>query len=396
MATTVSKTAWIEEELASLKEQGLFTTVRTIESPMDGWVTIDGRRVLNFCANNYLGLANHPKLREAAQKAVDAYGVGPGAVRTIAGTMALHVQLEQRLAEFKGVEAAITFQSGFNANLATIPALVGRGDVIFSDRLNHASIIDGCRLSRAEIVAYEHCDPTDLRRVIDQTDVPGKALIVTDGVFSMDGDIAPLPDLYDIASAYNLLLMVDDAHGEGVLGRGGRGIVDHFHLHGKVDIEVGTMSKAFGVVGGVVAGKKVIVDWLRQRGRPFLFSSAMTVPDVAACLASVDLLEESTALVDKLWSNAEYFKGHMKDLGFDTGHSETPIVPVMLGDATLAQQFSKRLFEEGVFAMAIGYPTVPQGKARIRVMNTAAHTQDDLDRGLAAFEKVGKELGVIG
>ncbi len=396
MATTVSKTAWIEEELASLKEQGLFTNVRTIESPMDGWVTIDGRRVLNFCANNYLGLANHPKLREAAKKAVDEYGVGPGAVRTIAGTMALHVQLEQRLAEFKGVEAAITFQSGFNANLATIPALVGRGDVIFSDRLNHASIIDGCRLSRAEIVAYEHCDPADLRKVIDKTEVSGKALIVTDGVFSMDGDIAPLPELYEIASEYNLLLMVDDAHGEGVLGRGGRGIVDHFHLHGKVDIEVGTMSKAFGVVGGVVAGKKVIIDWLRQRGRPFLFSSAMTVPDVAACLASVDLLEESTALVDRLWSNAEYFKGHMKDLGFDTGHSETPIVPVMLGEATLAQQFSKRLFEEGVFAMAIGYPTVPQGKARIRVMNTAAHTQEDLDRGLAAFEKVGKELSVIG
>ncbi len=394
MAIT-TKTAWIEEELAALKEQGLYINIRTIESPMDGWLVVDGRRVLNFCANNYLGLANHPRLREAAKRAIDEYGVGPGAVRTIAGTMTLHVQLERRLAEFKGVEAAITFQSGFNANLATIPALVGRGDVIFSDRLNHASIIDGCRLSRAEIVTYEHCDPDDLRRKIEQTEITGRALIVTDGVFSMDGDIAPLPELYEIAAEHNFLLMVDDAHGEGVLGRGGRGIVDHFGLHGKVDIEVGTMSKAFGVVGGVVAGKKVIIDWLRQRGRPFLFSSAMTVPDVAACLAAVDLLEESTEQVDRLWANAEYFKSRMKELGFDTGASQTPIVPVMLGEARLAQEFSRRLFEEGVFAMAIGYPTVPQGKARIRVMNTAAHTREDLDLGLAAFEKVGKELGVI-
>ncbi|HEC22027.1 MAG TPA: glycine C-acetyltransferase [Chloroflexi bacterium] len=395
MVTRTDKTAWIEQELASLKEQGLFTHIRTIESPMDGWVTIEGRRVLNFCANNYLGLANHPKLREAARKAIDEYGIGPGAVRTIAGTMSLHVELEKRLAEFKGVEAAITFQSGFNANLATIPALVGRGDVIFSDELNHASIIDGCRLSRAQIVRYRHNDPDDLRRVIKETEITGRALIVTDGVFSMDGDIAPLPELYEIADENNFLLMVDDAHGEGVLGKGGRGIVDHFDLHGKVDIEVGTMSKAFGVVGGVVAGKKVIVEWLRQRGRPFLFSSAMTVPDVAACLAAVDLLEASTELVDRLWSNAEMFKSRMQEMGFDTGFSQTPIVPVMLGEAPLAQEFSRRLFEEGVFAMAIGYPTVPRGKARIRVMNTAAHTREDLEKGLAAFEKVGKELGVI-
>ena len=393
---TEAKTHWIEEELAALREQGLYTNIRVIESPMDGWVTIDGRRVLNFCANNYLGLANHPRLREAAKRAIDEYGVGPAAVRTIAGTTDLHTKLKQRLAEFKHVEAAITFQSGFNANLATIPALVGRGDVIFSDRLNHASIIDGCRLSRAQIVAYEHNDPDDLRRKIAETEITGRALIVTDGVFSMDGDIAPLPELYEIASEHGFLLMVDDAHGEGVLGEGGRGIVDHFDLHGKVDIEVGTMSKAFGVVGGVVAGNKTIIEWLRQRGRPFLFSSAMTLPDVGACLAAIDLLEESTELVDRLWSNAAYFKEHMNGLGFDTGATETPIIPVMLGEATLAQQFSKRLFEEGVFAMAIGYPTVPQGKARIRVMNTAAHTQDDLDRGLEAFEKVGRELGVIG
>ena len=393
---TVSKTQWIEQEIAALKDQGLFTNIRTIESPMDGWVEIEGRHVLNMCANNYLGLANHPRIREAAIEAVKKYGVGPGAVRTIAGTMSLHIELERRLAEFKGVEAAITLQSGFTANLATIPALVGRGDVIFSDRLNHASIIDGCRLSRAEIIAYEHNNPEDLRRQIEATEVEGRALIVTDGVFSMDGDIAPLPALHEIAQEYNILLMVDDAHGEGVLGRGGRGIVDHFDLHGKVDIEVGTMSKAFGVMGGIVAGKQVIIDWLRQRGRPFLFSSAMTVPDVAACLAAVDLLEESTEQVDRLWSNARIFREGMQKLGFNTGFSETPIVPVMLGEAALAQQFSRRLFEEGVFAMAIGYPTVPQGKARIRVMNTAAHSPDDLDFALKAFEKVGRELSVTG
>jgi glycine C-acetyltransferase len=309
--------------------------------------------------------------------------------------MELHLKLEQRLARFKGVEAAITFQSGFMANLATIPALVGKGDVIFSDRLNHASIIDGCRLSRAQIVAYEHCTPEDLRKQIEATTEYGRRLIVTDGVFSMDGDIAPLPALSKIAEEYDILLMVDDAHGEGVLGKGGRGIVDHFDLHGLVDIEVGTLSKAFGVVGGVVAGKKEIVDWLRQRGRPFLFSSAMTVPDVAACLAAVDLLEESTELVDRLWSNAEYFKQGMNQLGFNTGRTETPIVPVMLGEAPLAQQFSKRLFEEGLFAMAIGFPTVPQGQARIRVMNSATHSRADLDQALNIFAKVGRELGVI-
>ena len=391
----MTKTAWIEQELASLKAQGLFTTIRTIDSPMGAWIEVDGKRVLNFCANNYLGLADHPRLKQAAKEAIDRYGVGPGAVRTIAGTLGIHLQLEQRLAAFKGVEAAITFQSGFNANLATIPALVGKGDVIFSDRLNHASIIDGCRLSRAKIVAFEHADPDDLRRQIAAETEYGRRLIVTDGVFSMDGDIAPLPALQAIAAEHDILLMVDDAHGEGVLGRGGRGIVDHFGLHGQVDVEVGTMSKAFGVVGGVVAGKQVIVDWLRQRGRPFLFSSAMTVPDTAACLASVDLLEESTELVERLWQNAEVFKTELKTLGFDTGHTQTPIVPVMLGEAPLAQQFSRALFEAGVFAMAIGYPTVPQGKARIRVMNTAAHSQSDLEFGLAAFEQVGKDLGVI-
>src|SRR5690606_33370063 len=392
---TEAKTHWIEEELAALREQGLYTNIRVIESPMDGWVTIDGRRVLNFCANNYLGLANHPRLREAAKRAIDEYGVGPAAVRTIAGTTDLHTKLEQRLAEFKHVEAAITFQSGFMANLATIPALVGRGDVIFSDRLNHASIIDGCRLSRAQVVAYEHNDPDDLRQQIAATTEYRRRLIVTDGVFSMDGDIAPLPEIAQIASEHGILLMVDDAHGEGVLGRGGRGIVDHLGLHGQVEVEIGRLSKAVGVVGGVVAGNKVIADWLRQRGRPCLFGSAMAVPDIAANDAAVDLLEESTALVDRLWRNAEYFKQQMQSLGFDTGETQTPIVPVMLGEAPLAQQFSRRMFEEGVFVMALGFPTVPLGKARLRVMNSATHSRDDLDKTLESFARVGRELGVI-
>jgi glycine C-acetyltransferase len=390
-----SKTHWIDEQISELKQAGLFNVIRTIESPMDAWVTIDGRRMLNFCANNYLGLANHPRIRAAAQKAIDSHGVGPGAVRTIAGTMDLHIQLEERLAQFKKAEACISFQSGFTANLATIPALVGRDDVIFSDELNHASIIDGCRLSRAKVVRYSHNDVADLRRKLDETTEYGRRLIVTDGVFSMDGDIAPLDRICEVAEAYDVLLMVDDAHGEGVLGEGGRGIVDHFGLHGRVDVEVGTLSKAFGVVGGLVAGKKVIVDWLRQRGRPFLFSSAMTAPDTAACLEAVNVLEESTELVERLWANADVFQEGMKQLGFNTGNSQTPIVPVMLGEAPLAQEFSRRLFAAGVFAMAIGYPTVPPGKARIRVMNSAAHSAQDLELALDTFAQVGRDMGVI-
>jgi glycine C-acetyltransferase len=394
----MSKLDWLTQEIDDLKAQGLYNRIRTIGSAQGAWLTVDGKNVLNFCSNNYLGLANHPKIVQAAKEATRKYGVGPAAVRSIAGTMDLHVRLEQRLAKFKGAEDVITFQSGFTANLGTISALVGKEDVVFSDRLNHASIIDGCRLSGAKIIPYEHNDPSALEDAIKDTrSVSGfrRALIVTDGVFSMDGDIAPLPGLYEVAKKYDILFMVDDAHGEGVLGKGGRGIVDHFGLHGKVDIEVGTMSKAFGVVGGIVAGDRVIVEWLRQRGRPFLFSSAVTAPDAAACLAAIDLLEESTELVDKLWANAKYFKAEMKKLGFDTGVSETPITPVMLGEAPLAQQFSRELFEEGVFAMAIGFPTVAKGKARIRVMISAAHDNDDLGKGLEAFEKVGKKLGVI-
>jgi glycine C-acetyltransferase len=392
----MSKLDWITQEIESLKSAGLYNRIRTIGSPQGAWLVVDGKKVLNFCSNNYLGLADHPKLIAAAKKATDEMGVGPAAVRTIAGTTTLHLELEKRLAAFKGVEAAITFQSGFNANIATIPALVGKEDVIFSDRLNHASIIDGCRLSGGKIIPYEHCDPAALEAAIRENLANfRRALIITDGVFSMDGDVAPLDKISEVARAHDLLLMVDDAHGEGVLGKGGRGIVDHFGLHGQVDVEVGTLSKAFGVVGGVVAGNKVIIEWLRQRGRPFLFSSAVTPPDAAACIAAIDLLEESTELVDKLWENARYFKGRMKELGFDTGLSTTPITPVMLGEAPLAQQFSRDLFDAGVFAMSIGYPTVPQGKARIRVMISAAHAREDLDMGLAAFEKVGRNLGVI-
>jgi len=391
-----TKLDWLAKEIEGLKEQGLYNRIRTIGSAQGARLVVDGRDVLNFCSNNYLGLANHPKIVEAAREATKKYGVGPAAVRSIAGTTGLHVELEKRLAKFKGAQDVITFQSGFAANLGTIAALVGKEDVIFSDRLNHASIIDGCRLSGAKIIAYEHNDPAALEAAIQEAEGSyRRALIVTDGVFSMDGDIAPLPALYEVARKHDILFMVDDAHGEGVLGKGGRGIVDHFGLHGKVDIEVGTMSKAFGVVGGIVAGDRIIIEWLRQRGRPFLFSSAVTAPDAAACLAAVDLLEESTALVDKLWDNAGYFKAEMKKLGFDTGVSETPITPVMLGEAPLAQQFSRELFEEGVFAMALGFPTVPKGRARIRVMISASHDRDDLGQGLEAFAKVGRKLGVI-
>ncbi len=387
---------WIADELKKLEEAGLYNHIRTLESPQGAWLVVDGKKVLNFCSNNYLGLANHPRLVQAAKDAADRYGVGPGAVRTIAGTLDLHLELEKRLAKFKRVDKAITFQSGFTANLGTIPALVGKEDVIFSDRLNHASIIDGCRLAKSKIIPYEHCSPDSLKQVLEENRADyRRALVVTDGVFSMDGDVAPLDEIYEVTRGHEVILMVDDAHGEGVLGEGGRGIVDHFKLHGKVDVEVGTLSKAFGVVGGVVAGNPLVVEWLYQRGRPFLFSSAMTLPDVAACIESVDILENSTELVDRLWENAAYFKAEMKNLGFDTGVSTTPITPVMLGEAALAQEFSRKLFEAGVFAMSIGFPTVPRGLARIRVMISAAHSQEDLDQALEIFKSVGKDLAVI-
>ncbi len=396
--TSTDKLQFILDERARLEREGLLLNIRTIESPQGPWLIVDGKKVLNLCSNNYLGLANHPSLREAARKAVDQFGVGPAAVRTIAGTTVLHLELEEKLARFKRVEAAISYQSGFNSNVAAIPALVGKEDLIFSDELNHASIIDGCRLSGAPIIRFEHCNPASLEQKLAEHYPAGssrRALIITDGVFSMDGDIAPLSGIVELGERYNAMIMVDDAHGEGVLGEGGRGAVDHFHVHGRVDVEIGTLSKALGVVGGFVAGKKVIIEHLRQKGRPFLFSSAMTPADVAACSAAVDILQSSDDLVKKLWANARYFKEKMRAAGFDTGMSETPIAPVMLGEAKVAQKFSQRLFEEGVFAMAIGYPTVPLGKARIRVMISATHMERDLDYGVEKFVKIGRELGVI-
>jgi glycine C-acetyltransferase len=389
------KLKFLEDALEQLKQEGRYIHIRTISSAQTAWTVVDGKRVLNMCSNNYLGFADHPRLREAAKTAIDDYGVGPAAVRTIAGTMTLHLELEEKLAKFKGVEAAISFQSGFNSNLATIPALVGEGDVIFSDELNHASIIDGCRLTKAKVVRYAHCDPGSLEEMFEQHKDARRRLLVTDGVFSMDGDIAPLPELVEVAERYGAIVMVDDAHGEGVLGRAGRGVADHFGLHDRVDIEVGTLSKAFGVVGGYVAGKKVIVDYLRQQARPFLFSSAVTPPDVAACIAAVDILQASGDLVKRLWQNTEYFKEQLRGLGFDLGKSETPITPVMIGDPKKAQDFSRELLENGVFAMAISFPTVPRGKDRIRVMNSATHAREDLDFAVSVFEKVGKKLGLI-
>ena len=388
---------WLETEINGLKEQGLYNRIRTIGSAQGARLVVDGKDVLNFCSNNYLGLANHPKMVEAAKAATKKYGVGPAAVRSIAGTTDLHLELEERLAQFKGAEDVITFQSGFTANLGTIAALVGKEDVIFSDRLNHASIIDGCRLSGARIVAYEHNDPADAG-----SGHPGKRRHVSPGADRDRRRVqhgrrhrAAARALRGGQASTSILFMVDDAHGEGVLGKGGRGIVDHFGLHGKVDIEVGTLSKAFGVVGGVVAGNKVIIEWLRQRGRPFLFSSAVT----AAGRGGLHRGHRSAGSLHRPGGQAvgqrQYFKAEMKKLGFDTGVSETPITPVMLGEAPLAQQFSRELFENGVFAMAIGFPTVPKGKARIRVMISAAHDRDDLGQGLEAFAKVGKKLGVI-
>ena len=388
-------TDWIKKQVDELKEQNLYNNILTIESAIGPEIQIEGKKLLNFCSNNYLGLANNPEMKKTAIEAIEKYGIGPGAVRTIAGTMTLHRELEEKLAKFKKAEAVITFQTGFVANLAVTPALVGENDLIFSDELNHASIIDGCRLSKAQVIRFAHADAKDLEVKLKAAPKYVKKLVITDGVFSMDGDIAPLDKIYEVSSKYGAMLMVDDAHGEGVLGNSGRGIVDHFGLHGKVDVEVGTMSKAFGVMGGLAAGKKEVIEWLSQRGRPFLFSSAMTIPDVAACIAAVGLLEKSENLVKKLWENADYLRAGLKKLGFDTGISISPIIPIMLGENKLAQDMSRELFAEGLFAKAIIYPTVPQGKARIRVMNSAGHTREQLDQALQIFEKVGKKMNVI-
>lgn len=387
---------FITKKLNELKEQGVYRKLTVLESPSEARSIINGKKVINLSSNNYLGLANHPRLKKAAVEAVEKWGVGAGAVRTIIGNMSIHEELEKRLAEFKHVEAVLTFQSGFTANAGVIAAVVDKGDVIISDELNHASIIDGCRLSRADVIRYKHSDLEDLERVINEVkDNYNTKLIITDGVFSMDGDIAKLPEIVELAEKYGCLTYVDDAHASGVLGKSGRGSADHFGLHGRVDIQIGTLSKAIGVVGGYVAGRKNLIEWLNHRGRPFLFSTAVPPSAAAACLEAINILSESTELTDKLWENSRYMKKALNDLGFNTGKSETPITPVIAGEDKLAIELSKRLFEEGVFAQSIVFPTVPRGAARVRIMVTAAHTKEDLDEAIKSFEKVGRELKLI-
>ncbi len=393
------------DTIAEIKKKGLYTAVRVLESPQGPWITIDHHKVLNFCSNNYLGFAQDQRLVNAVIKAVKKYGVGAGAVRPISGNLALHMEAEKVLAKFKGTESAFLLPGGFIANIVAIQTIIGKEDIVISDELNHASIIDAIRLSGAKNkFIYKHLDMEDLENKLKEATslqkikkVDGTSpiiMIATDGVFSMDGDIAPLPQVVKLAKKYGAITMVDDAHGEGVLGNG-RGIVHHFKLEGRVDVEVGTLSKAFGVLGGVIAGKKELIEYYRQKGRPYLFSTGLTVADCAAIIEGVKILSKSNTLVKKLWQNAAYLKAGFKKLGFDTGHSETPITPVMLGDENLAKNFSLKLFENGVFATPIKYPMVALGRARIRVMPSASHSKTDLDYGLAKFAQVGKELKVI-
>ncbi len=392
----MEKFDFLRNEIDDLKEKGLYNTIRVLGSPQDAWVTIGGRRMLNLCSNNYLGFANSDGMKRSAIEGIEKFGVGAGAVRTIAGTLLVHEELERKLAEFKNAEAVILLQSGILANIATIPLIVDEGDIVLSDELNHASIIDGCKLSRAQVVRYKHLDVSDLTaKLEDYSNFDGRKLIVTDGVFSMDGDIAPLPDIVEVAEKYAAITMVDDAHGEGVLGENGRGILNYFKLEGKVDIDVGTLSKAFGVVGGYVAGSSVLIDYMKQRARPFLFSTSLSPADVCALIKAVDLLMNDPEPVRKLWENSAYIKERFSSLGFNTGHSKTPITPVIIGDEKTTKRFSERLFEEGVFAQGIVFPTVPKGSARIRVMVSAVHTKKDLDYGIEKFEQIGSELGVI-
>ncbi|MCE7736817.1 MAG: glycine C-acetyltransferase [Candidatus Heimdallarchaeota archaeon] len=382
------------DEINRLKEIGLYNAIPTIDSPQGAWLTIDSKRVLNLCSNNYLGLANHPQLIAAAKNILDEFGVGPGAVRSIAGTMSLHKDLESTLSEFKQVEASMALQSGFVANQAVIPSLYA--DAIFTDSLNHASIIDGVRLTKATRYIYEHNSVDDLVAKLSEGKDHQRKLIISDGVFSMDGDIAPVDEIVKVAADYDALVMIDDAHGEGVLGQNGKGIADYFGLHkGEIDIEIGTLSKAVGVVGGFISGSKILIEYLEQKARPFLFSSALTPPDIAASIAAIKILMNDDSLVKKLWKNAKFFQSGLRDLGFDTGKTQTPITPIMIGDAKVSSKFSRKLLENGIFAMSIGFPTVAKGKARIRAMLSAAHSEDDLEFALEKIADVGKELDII-
>jgi glycine C-acetyltransferase len=388
---------FLKENLDDLKEKGLYNVIDPVEGPNGPKITIADRELINLSSNNYLGLATDRRLIEACIDVTRTYGVGAGAVRTINGTLDIHVKLEEKLAEFKHTEAAIAYQSGFNCNMAAISAVMDKHDVILSDELNHASIIDGCRLSKAKIIRYNHSDMEDLRtkaRKAKESGLYNKIMIITDGVFSMDGDIAKLPEIVEIAEEFDLITYVDDAHGSGVLGNGA-GTVKHFGLSDRVDFQIGTLSKAIGVVGGYVAGKKDLIDWLKVRSRPFLFSTAVTPGAVAACIEAIDILMNSSDLQNKLWENGNYLKKGLKELGFDIGESETPITPCIIGDEAKTQQFSKWLNEEGVYAKSIVFPTVPKGTGRVRNMPTAAHTKEMLDRALAIYEKVGKEMSII-
>jgi glycine C-acetyltransferase len=388
--------SYLSEQLETWKREGTYQRLRELQTACGPVCRVDGREVINLASNNYLGLADHPKLKEAAIEAIRRYGVGSAAVRTIAGTMSLHLELERRIAEFKKTEACVVFQSGFAANAGTVAAILGPDDHIVSDELNHASIIDGCRLSKARIHIFPHKDVAAADRILSELDgVPGRKLLITDGVFSMDGDIAPLPQLVEVAERHGAIMMVDDAHASGVLGRAGRGTVDHFNLHGRVHIQVGTLSKAIAAIGGYVCGSRDLIEFLYHRARPFLFSTSHPPSVAATCLAALDLLEKEPERIERLWQNTEYFKGELRKAGFQTGASETPITPILIGDAALAFRFSDELFEEGVFATGVGYPTVPKGKARIRTIVTAVHTREHLDRALEILVRVAKRLGIL-
>ena len=388
--------AYLGEQLNEFRANGTYQRLRELQGPCEPVSIYDGKEVINLASNNYLGLANHPKLKEAAIAAIGKFGAGTGAVRTISGTLDMHMELERRIAAFKHVEACVVFQSGFTANAGTVSAVLGKEDHIISDELNHASIIDGCRLSRAKIHVFPHADVAVAEEKLAALEgVPGRKLLITDGVFSMDGDIGPLPALCALAEKYGAIMMVDDAHSSGVLGRNGRGTVDHFGLHGRVDIQVGTLSKAVGVLGGYVCGTKDFIEYLYHRARPFLFSTSHPPAVTAACLAAFDLLESEPERIEALWANTRYFKAELAKLGFDTGRSETPITPIFVGEAAAAHAFSKALFAEGLFATGIGFPTVPQGKARIRTIVTATHTREQLDRAVEILARVARRMNLL-
>jgi glycine C-acetyltransferase len=386
---------YLAGELEALREQGLFRRLRILSDEQKATTVVDGRQVVNLSSNNYLGLTTHPKLRERALDAIRRYGVGAGSVRPIAGTFEIHMELERRLAEFKKTEAVVVFQSGFAANAGSVAAILGKDDVVISDELNHASIIDGCRLSRASIKVFPHKNVDAARRILTELPTSQRKLLITDGVFSMDGDLGALPDLCALAEEFNCIMMVDDAHASGVFGKNGRGTIDHFGMHGRVDIQVGTLSKAFGALGGYVAGSRSLIQFLFHRARPFLFSTSHPPAVAATCLAAIDVLLEEPQIIDQLWDNTRFFKAGLRSLGFDTGLSESPITPVIVGEARLAMALSDRLFEKGVFAQGIGFPTVARDKARVRTIVTATHTRSDLQLALDAFADVGRQLGIL-